>query len=209
MMPLRREGQTECRAAKKAFLGRDAMGFFREFRKKMVEESNDPAWSVLCERGEYLHCRKKAWELAKEGVPSLETKGQALAYLAWGALSAAQREESLISAPTTDKHALSSWFYEHREESSCLWRTQYRRGCPRMKVDSHRGTRGPDMLWRGGRWLVNIRGAEDVDKVQRAASGKYAELVLGWEDDPAREKYLRLMGISNNIVSEKMKEGQR
>ena len=161
----------------------------------MIEESNDPAWLVLRERGEYWRCQVRAWELAREGVPTLDVKGQALAYIAWGVLSAAQREKTLRSVPTMDKAALSEWFYEHREEPYCLWRTQYRWGLPRMKVDSMQGTRGT--AWKGGRWLVDVKGAEDVDKVQRAASRKYAELVLEWRDDPAREKYLRLAELAN------------
>ena len=176
------------------------MGLLKELWKRMVEGSNDdPAWSVLRERNDFWVYWDKAHQLVKGGVILPEAHGEAVAYSAWGSLNAAEREKILALVPSTDVDALAKWFYDHREEEHCWWRTQYRCGEPRIRMDPFGGSDGYDIGWgRGGRWIANVEGARCVDRLQRAASRKYAELVLEWRDDPAREKYLRLMGISND-----------
>lgn len=177
-----------------------SMGLLKELWKRMVKGSDDPAWSVLRERSDFWMCLNKAHELVKGGAILPEAHGEAVAYSAWGSLNAADRERTLaLAAPSMDVDALAKWFYDHREEEQCWWRTRYRRGEPYIKMDPFGRSKGCDIdQGVGGRWIANVKGARCVDRLQRAASRKYAELVLGWKDDPAREKYLRLMGVSGN-----------
>lgn len=93
-------------------------------------------------------CLREAFILVWEGFPPLEAQGKALAYLAWGSLSAAKREETVPLLPSSDIEALAVWFYEHREESYCWWRTRYKKGKPRMKVDYFGSSTGIGFGWR-------------------------------------------------------------
>ena len=138
--------------------------------------------------------------LRKGGYPVSQVQGEAIALFQWEQTPLALREEWYGRVRGFSEEALFRLILLKKEHYGCLWRTTYTRsGDPQVVFGglAKRCNEGGYPIYgevaSGSVPLIKVSCEPVVSRLQRAASRKYAQLLLAWGDDLVRVEFLELL----------------